>query len=419
MADYHPLIEIIVASIVLAFTFGYIAKRLKLPIVLGYLVAGVLIGPHTPGFVGDPHLAAQLAEIGVILLMFGVGLHFSPSDLYRLRKVAIPGAVVQIASAILLGTAIAVYRGFTVIQGLVFSIPLSVASTVVLLRALNGYYGRKRLLDTQVGKISVAWLVVEDIAMVLAIVLLPVLADLAAENKESAISVGTVAFDIGITFVKIACFAALMFFIGRKILPPVLVTILKTKSRELASLVILSIALGFAFAAYKLFDASFALGAFLAGLVLNETEIGAKTVQNHLPLKDIFAVLFFVSVGMLFDPTVVFKHPWMVTAALVIVLFGKSIAAYGISRAFAQTTTTSLFVAASLAQIGEFSFIFAGMARQFELLPATLYDVILACALISIAVNPFMFKLAEMLSPDKPKASPPTNHHGPIENHYV
>lgn len=419
MTDYHPLIEIIVASVVLAFIFGYIAKRLKLPLVLGYLVAGVLIGPHTPGFVGDPHLAAQLAEIGVILLMFSVGLHFSPKDLYALRGIAIPGAIVQIVSAIGLGTAIAVLRGYSVIQGIAFSIPLSVASTVVLLRALNREKedGSGKLLDTQAGRISVAWLVVEDIVMVMAIVLLPVLADLASEENRATVSIVSAMMDIAWTFVKILCFTGLMFLIGRKLLPGLLVNILKTKSRELASLVILAIALGFAFAAYKLFDASFALGAFLAGLVLNESEIGAKTVQQHLPLKDIFAVLFFVSVGMLFDPMVLVRHPWMILAALGIVLIGKSAAAYGITLLFGQARTTALLVAASLSQIGEFSFIFAGMARQLGLLPATLYDVILACALISIAINPLMFRLATLFSPAGP-ATPP-HKHDPIQNHYI
>lgn len=398
MAEYHPLIETIVASIVLAFFFGFIAKRLKLPTILGYIMAGVMIGPHTPGYIGDPHLAAQLAEIGVILLMFSVGLHFSPKDLIAIRHIAIPGAVGQIGVAILLGTAVAVFRGHTVLEGIVFSIPLSVASTVVMLRALE----QRHLLKSQAGKISVAWLVVEDIAMVLAIVLLPVMAGFVANGEES-VSLGSVAFDMGWILFKIACFAVIMFILGRHVLPGLIVAIVKFKSRELTSLAILSIALGFAYAAYTIFDASFALGAFLAGLVLNESEVGSKTAQQHLPLKDIFAVLFFVSVGMLFDPAVVFKYPLLVLAGLVVVVLGKAITAYVLTRLFSQSRETSLVVAVSLAQIGEFSFIFAGMARQLNLIPEKLYDVILACALISIAINPLMFKLAHYLTPDKEK----------------
>lgn len=392
MQDYHPLIEIIVSSIVLAFIFGYIAKRLRLPAILGYLVAGVMIGPHTPGFVGDPHLSAQLAEIGVILLMFSVGLHFSPRDLYNIRTIAIPGAVVQIASAIVLGTGVAMLRGFTMIEGIVFSIPLSVASTVVLLRALE----QKHLLKTQAGKIAVGWLVVEDVVMVLAIVLLPVLAGIGM--ADHTVSVAEVAGDMGMVLLKILCFAVIMFVIGLKILPGLIFNIVKIKSRELTSLAILSIALGFAFAAYKIFDASFALGAFLAGLVLNESEIGSKTAQQHLPLKDIFSVLFFVSVGMLFDPLVIINRLMMVLLGLLIVVIGKSLAAYGIMRLFAQSKQTSLLVAASLAQIGEFSFIFAGLARNFNLLPTALYDVILACALLSIAINPLVFNAVKLFT---------------------
>jgi monovalent cation:H+ antiporter-2, CPA2 family len=390
MSDYHPLIEIIVFSVVLASIFGYIAKRMKLPTILGYLLAGVMIGPYTPGFVGDLHLSAQLAEIGVILLMFGVGLHFSPKDLYKIRSIAIPGAIIQILSAIVLGTGIAMMCGYTLIQGITFSVPLSVASTVVLLRALE----QRKLLTTQAGAISVAWLVVEDIVMVLAIVLLPVLANIALEDTD--ISAGDISLDIIWILIKISCFVGIMFVIGHNILPKMLMSVIRTKSRELISLVILAIALGFAYAAYKVFDASFALGAFLAGLMLNESEIGSKTVQQHLPLKDVFAVLFFVSVGMLFDPMVITKTPFMILAALGVVIIGKSLAAFAITKLYKQTMETSLIVAISLAQIGEFSFIFAGMARQLKLMPANLYDVILTCALISIAINPLLFKLARI-----------------------
>lgn len=388
MTGEHTLIEVIVISIVSAFLLGYAAKKLRLPTILGYLLAGVLIGPHTPGFVGDTQLSSQLAEIGVILLMFGVGLHFSPRDLYNIRHIALPGAVVQILTAIAMGAGLAMFRGFTLVEGIVFGIPLSVASTVVLLRALES----QNMVRTQTGKIAVGWLVVEDIVMVLAIVLLPVLAGIV--GNDSDVSFGVVMQDIGIVLLKIITFTVLMLVVGKRLLPGFLIKIVKTRSRELTSLAVLAIALGFAFAAYKFFDASFALGAFLAGMMLNESEIGAKVAEQSVPLKDTFAILFFVSVGMLFDPMVLVERPIMVTAALVIVVIGKSIAAYGITRFFRQTTQTCWMVSASLAQIGEFSFIFAAMARQLGLLPGYLFDVILACALISIAINPFLFKFA-------------------------
>lgn len=385
MKASYPLIETIVVSIVAAFILGFIAKRFKLPSILGYLIAGVLIGPHTPGVVADPVLASQLSEIGVILLMFGVGLHFSPSDLFNIRKIALPGAIVQIMMATLAGCLYALPKDYGLTEGLIFGLSLSVASTVVLLRALEQH----RAIDTQAGKIAIGWLVVEDVVMILAIVLLPLAASVI--NKGGNLSLLDVFSSIAIILVKISVFVTLMMVIGRKLLPPLLMKIAKMKSRELTSLGVISIALGFAFAAHEFFDASFALGAFFAGLVLNESDIGAKAAEQTVPLKDIFAVLFFVAVGMLFDPTILLRDPFSVLGALFIVIVVKAFSALCITYFFKQPRETGMLVAISLAQIGEFSFIFAGMARQFNLLQPELYDIILACAILSIALNPFLF----------------------------
>lgn len=384
----HGLIEILVFSTVLAFIMGMIAKKLHLPTILGYLIAGMMIGPHTPGFVGDTSLASQLAEIGIILLMFGVGLHFSPRDLLAIRKIAIPGATIQIISAIVLGTVLAMGCGFTLLQGLIFGTALSVASTVVLLRAMEMY----RMVDTPTGKIAIGWLIVEDIAMVVAIVLLPVIADIIHDDIK--VPVADMTMDIGIALIKIVAVTLLMLLVGKKWVPRLLGWIVHKRSPELTSLSVMAIALGSAYIAYKVFDASFALGAFLAGMMLNESESGQKVIRQSLPLKNVFAVLFFVSVGMLFDPLIVTKQPFMIVTALLIIVVGKSVAAFLLTKFFQQSLYTCLLVSVSLAQIGEFSFIFAGMARTLDLLPAQLYDVILACALISIAINPFLFKMA-------------------------
>lgn len=391
MLETYPLITTIAVSVVLAFVFGYIAKLIRLPSILGYLLAGVIIGPYTPGFVANQEIAKQLAEIGVILLMFGVGLHFSLTDLLSVKKIALPGALFQMLIAAGIGAAFLHSQGSSLTESIVFGFSLSVASTVVLLRALED----RRALDSATGRIAVGWLIVEDIAMVLAIVLLPVLAaptfDTVSPNWVEALQL------IGITLLKITIFAIGMIVFGRRLLPSLLVGVARHRSRELTSLCTLAIALGCAYLAYVAFGASFALGAFLAGMVLNESEIGHKSAEQSLPLRDTFAVLFFVAVGMLFDPLVLVKNPYGVLSVFLIIVLGKSLAALTITTAFKQKTTVSLMIAASLAQIGEFSFIFAGMALSLGLMQQPAYDLVLAGSLLSIAVNPLLFALIDKL----------------------
>jgi len=385
----HALINTVVASLVLAFVFGFTAKKLKLPAIFGYIVAGVLIGPHTPGFVANADISQQLAEIGIILLMFGVGMHFSFNDLLSVRKIAIPGALFQMSAATFLGCIAMLSVGFGLTESVIFGLSLSVASTVVLLRALEA----RHALNTDSGKIAVGWLIVEDVAMVLALVLLPVFVSLSASGQD--ISVGDVLTRILQVMLKIGGFMALMIIFGQRLLPKVLVAIAQLKSRELNTLGTLAIALGFAYIAYAAFGASFALGAFLAGLVLSESEIGHKAAEQSLPMRDAFAVLFFVSVGMLFDPMILLEGPLLVLLTLAIIIIGKAAAAMAITRLFKQSREVSLTIAYSLAQIGEFSFILAGMALAGGLLSQQLYNLILAGALLSIAINPFLFKLLD------------------------
>lgn len=385
----HDLIDTVVVSLVLAFIFGLIFNKLKFPTIFGYLIAGVIIGPHTPGFVADVSLANQLAEIGIILLMFGVGLHFSFPDLLKVKKIAIPGALFQMAVATVLGAGVALMAGFPLSQSLVFGFSLSVASTVVLLRALE----MRGAVTSQSGKIAVGWLIVEDIAMVLALVLLPVIAGMLHSGQD--ITVNAVMSEIIKVAFKIGGFVVFMIVIGTRMLPRIFKAIAKTKSSELSTLGTLAIALGFAFLAYTVFDASFALGAFLAGLVMNESEVGHKAAEDSLPMRDAFAVLFFVSVGMLFDPMTLLEQPLLVLVTVLTIIVGKAAAALVITSLFRQNRETSLTIAISLAQIGEFSFILAGMAMVAGLMDQTLYNLILAGALLSIALNPFLFKLLD------------------------
>lgn len=384
----HDLIDTIVISLVLAFILGFIAKKLKFPAILGYLLAGVMVGPFTPGFVADVSLANQLAEIGIILLMFGVGLHFSFQDLLRVRNIALPGAFFQMSVATLIGCMAGMAFGMELQGAFVFGLSLSCASTVVLLRALE----ERHIVHTETGKIAVGWLIVEDIAMVLALVLLPVLANMNASSAGGA-GFGLIIKEFVIVLCKIGVFGILMIVVGTRVLPWLLVSISKTKSSELMTLGTLAIATGFAFVAYTVFDASFALGAFLAGLVLSESEIGQKSAEKSLPMRDAFAVLFFVSVGMLFDPSVLWQHPFMVLFTLAIIVVGKSLAALAITALFRQKTETSLTVAISLAQIGEFSFILASMGVTYGMMNQDAYNFILAGALLSISLNPFLFKM--------------------------
>ncbi|MEB1528243.1 YbaL family putative K(+) efflux transporter [Xanthomonas sp. WHRI 7945] len=378
------LIDIIAVGLALAFVLGALAHRLKLSPLVGYLVAGICVGPFTPGFVADQALANQLSELGVMLLMFGVGLHFSLEDLMEVKWIAIPGALAQIAVATLLGWGLAWSMGWPTLHGLVFGLALSVASTVVLLRAME----ERRLLETQRGRIAVGWLIVEDLVMVLALVLLPALADaLGGKGAGSGAILGA----LGITLLKMAAFVVVMLVVGRRAIPWVLEKVAATGSRELFTLSVLAIALGVAFGSATLFGVSFALGAFFAGMLLKESELSHKAASDSLPLRDAFAVLFFVSVGMLFDPHILLEHPWQVLATFLTITVGKSLAAFVIVRAFGHPTGIALTISTSLAQIGEFSFILAGLGVSLAILPETGRDLILAGALLSIIANPLLF----------------------------
>lgn len=386
MPHHTPLIATIVAGLVVAFIMGALAHRLRVSPVAGYLFAGVLIGPFTPGFVADTDLAVELAEIGVILLMFGVGLHFSLKDLLSVRKIALPGALAQIAVATILGFALARFLGWPVLAGLIFGLALSVASTVVLLRALQA----RNAVKTERGRIAVGWLIVEDLAMVIALVLLPVIAQILQSDEGGNARIATL---LALTLLKIAGFIALMLIVGKRLIPAGLHWVAHTGSRELFRLAVFSTALGVAFGAAYLFDVSFALGAFFAGMILGESQLSRRAAEETLPLRDAFAVLFFVSVGMLFDPSVVVEQPWPLLATVAIIIIGKSLVAYAIVRAFGHPNETALTVAASLAQIGEFSFILAGLGVGLDILPPEGRDLILAGAILSIFANPFIFSL--------------------------
>ncbi|HHW4680261.1 MAG TPA: YbaL family putative K(+) efflux transporter [Xylella taiwanensis] len=384
------LIDIIAVGLSLAFVLGTLAQRLKLSPLVGYLVAGICVGPFTPGFVADQQIANQLSELGVMLLMFGVGLHFSLEDLLEVKAIAIPGALVQIAAATVLGWGLAWTMGWPLVQGMVFGLALSVASTVVLLRALE----ERRLIDTQRGRIAVGWLIVEDLVMVLALVLLPALAQALSGNESAAADsgeTGTMLTTLGWTLLKMAGFVAVMLVVGRRVIPWSLEKVAATGSRELFTLAVLGIALGVAFGSAKLFGVSFALGAFFAGMVLKGSETSHAAATDSLPLRDAFAVLFFVAVGMLFNPAILIEHPWQVLATFLTITIGKSAAAFLIVRAFGHPTSTALTISTSLAQIGEFSFILAGLGIQLAILPETGRDLILAGALLSIIANPFLF----------------------------
>lgn len=397
MPHHTPLIATLVGGLVLAFVLGALAHRVRTSPIVGYLLAGVLVGPFTPGFVADPELAGELAEIGVILLMFGVGLHFSLNDLLSVRAIAVPGALIQIGCATVLGMGLAWGFGWALGADLVFGLALSVASTVVLLRALQ----ERRLLDTEQGRIAVGWLIVQDLAMVLALVLLPPIAGLLGGVREAtpAADAREIATALGITFAKVAAFVALMLLIGKQVIPRVLHYVAHTGSRELFRLAVLSLALGVAYGAAELFGVSFALGAFFAGMVLAESELSHRAAEESLPLRDAFAVLFFVSVGMLFDPTILAREPGPVIATLSIIVLCNPAVALAIMLLFRQPPATALTIAASLAQIGEFSFILAGLGVSLGLLPQEGRDLILAGAILSILLNPFFFAALGRLLP--------------------
>lgn len=391
-----PLIATIVAGLGLAFLFGLVAQRLRLPLLAGYLTAGVVIGPFTPGFVADQALANELAELGVILLMFGVGLHFSLRDLLSVKAIAIPGAIVQIVVATVVGAGVGSLMGWGLGAGLIFGLSLSVASTVVLLNALQA----RNLVTTDRGKIAVGWLVVEDLVMVVTLVLIPPLSGVLGGDPvpmdENAAQVaqwglGPIAATLLLTAVKVSAFIALMLVVGRRLIPAVLHYVAHTGSRELFRLSVLAIALGVAFGSAYFFGVSFALGAFFAGMVMAGSTLSAQAMKDTLPLRDAFAVLFFVSVGMLFNPMVVVEAPLALVATVLVIVVVKAAVAYGIMRGFRHDQTAALTVAASLAQIGEFSFILIVMGVGLDIVPAQGRDLVVAGALISILLNAGLF----------------------------
>ena len=400
MPHHSPLISTIVIALALAWMLGALAHRLRLPPIVGYLLAGVLIGPATPGFVADQTLASELAEIGVILLMFGVGLHFSLEDLLSVKSIAVPGAIVQIVCATLLGMGLAHWLGWTKSAGLVFGLALSVASTVVLLRALQ----ERRLVETERGRIAVGWLIVEDLVMVLTLVLLPAFVSALGGKGGGTTGFTGVATAATLTIAKVVAFVAIMLIVGKRLIPWVLHYMAHTGSRELFRLAVFVIALGAAFAAAELFGVSFALGAFFAGMILSESPLSQRTAEETLPLRDAFAVIFFVSVGMLFRPAILVEDPLAVLATLAIILLGKSLAAFAIIRLFGYPASTALLVSVSLAQIGEFSFILAGLGVELGLLSERGRNLILAGAIFSIVINPLLFAGLELLQARREKA---------------
>ena len=399
MAHDSPLIAILVFGLGLAFVFGTIANRLKLSPLVGYLLAGVVIGPFTPGFVADRSLTLQLAEIGVILLMFGVGLHFSPRDLMSVRRIALPGAILQVLIAAALGAGAAHLLGWPLGAGIVFGLALSVASTVVMMRALQ----ERRLMDTDRGRIAVGWLVVQDLITVLALVLLPPLSGVLKGGPPP--DPVKLEISIALTFGEVALFVALMFVVGRRVIPWILHYIAHTGSRELFRLAVLSIALGVAFIAATLFGVSIALGAFFAGMILSESPLSQRAAEESLPLRDAFAVLFFVSVGMVFDPLTLVHDPLALAMTLTVVIVGSAGSALLLVRLFGQPWPTAILIGAGLAQIGEFSFILADLGIGLKLMPDRARDLILGTSILTILINPFLLRLADRFRPT-PQAVP-------------
>jgi CPA2 family monovalent cation:H+ antiporter-2 len=383
-----PFLATIVMAVVVACVLGLLARRLRLPPLVGYLLAGVAIGPFTPGFVGDAGLAASLAEVGIILLMFGVGLHFSIDDLVAVHRIAVPGALAQVAVSVAAGAGLALAWGWSPAAGALLGLALSVASTVVLLRVLE----ERRALDGHDGRLAIGWLIVQDLAMVLALVLLPALA---GQGGGAAGGPRDLAAELAVTVVKVAFFGLLVIVVGKRALPQLLASVARTGSRELFTLSLLAIALGIAYGSAELFGVSFALGAFFAGVVLSESDLSHQAAADTLPLRDAFAVLFFVSVGMLFDPAILVQEPLRVAAVLLVVLAAKSLASIAVVLLCGQPLATALRVSAGLAQIGEFSFILAELGVGLGVLPAEGNDLILAGALLSIMANPVAFDLAD------------------------
>ena len=399
MPHVPPLVSTLAIGLVLAFALGVLVHRFKLPPLVGYLLAGILIGPFTPGYVADQNIANQLAEVGVILLMFGVGLHFSLDDLLSVRAIAIPGALAQGLIATPLGMLVGLWLGWTLGAGLVFGVALSVASTVVLLRLLQ----ERRLVETERGRITVGWLIVQDLAMVIVLVLLPALAGM-FRGVEATPDMGEVLLSIIVVLGKFAIFVAIMLLVGKRVIPAILHYVAHTGSRELFRLAVLAIALGVAYVAAALFGISLALGAFFAGMMLSESRLSQQAATESLPLRDAFAVLFFVSVGMLFNPAIMLQAPLALLATVLIILFAKTFAAYLVVRLFGHSPATALTISTSLAQIGEFSFILAGLGLSLKVLPEQGRDLILAGAIITILINPLLFAALDVIlaKRDKP-----------------
>jgi CPA2 family monovalent cation:H+ antiporter-2 len=402
--EQHGLITTLVAAIVLAFVFGFIAQRFRLAPIVGYLLAGFAVGPYSPGFTANLELALQLSEIGVILLMFGIGLKISIEDIWSVRWVAAPGSLLQTVLVAILGAGVGLAFDMPITEAIILGVAISVASTIVFLRVLED----RRLLKTEDGRISVSWLLVEDIIIILAIVILPALV-MAMSGDSANISSWRIAGALALTLAKIGVFVALMLVVGGRLFPWLIVQIAHTKSRELLSLGTLALALGVAFIAYFWFDASFALGAFLGGLALNGSRFSHKVAEDSLPLRDTFAVLFFVAVGMVFDPGILLRQPVAVAALVAVVVAGKAAFAYAPMRMLGQSQRTSLLVALGTAQIGEFSFVLAGLGRQLNVLTLETYNLILAAAMISIALNPFLIRLVPDLPPVKRSTIEPTS----------
>lgn len=388
-----PLISVLAIGFALALLFGFLAEKLKIPTLLGYLLAGFLIGPATPGFVADPHLSNQLAEVGVMLLMFGVGIHFSLKDLLAVKHIAILGALVQMSFATILGFLVAQSWNWALGQSLVFGLSLSVASTVVLLKALE----TRNLLHSGNGRIAIGWLVVEDLAMVLVLVLLPPLAGLLNDTQQAS-SGKDILIDIGLTLFKVCLFIGLMMIAGKRLIPKALFHIAKTGSRELFTLSIIALAISLAFLAAKVFGVSFALGAFFAGMVMRESEFSHRAAEESLPLRDAFAVLFFVSVGMLFDPSVLLNAPLEILVIVGIIVLGKATAAATLVILFRYPIYSALVIAASLAQIGEFSFILMSLGMHLGLVDAHMQSLVVCGAILSIMLNPLLFSKIDSLN---------------------
>ena len=389
------LVATIAVGLVYALVGGYIAVRLHLPPLVGYLLAGVAVGPFTPGFVADTHLAPQLAEIGVMLLMFGVGMHFSLRDLLAVRAIALPGAILQMLLATALGAMVCKMWGWSFGAGFVFGLSLSVASTVVLLRALE----EMNLLDTPAGRLAVGWLIVEDLLTVLVLVLLPVFAEQLGGHGLHGAEPGNVLWSISLTLGKVAAFTAFMLIAGKRIFSWLLRQITRTNSRELFTLAVTALALGVAYGSAELFGVSFALGAFFAGMVISESDSSHRAAKDLQPLQDAFSVLFFVAIGMLFDPMSLVRHPLQILATAAVIIIGKSLIAFGVALVFRCPRGTALTVSAALAQVGEFSFILAALGMQLGLLPPEGQHLILAGALISITLNPMIFRFAARRNP--------------------